>query len=592
MKFAKQLETESEDIPSAWRPYLIQYRTLKKLVAKVADEIENRGLSATFLRETLCKPNLDQDADDHASVPKINYYFTGEPPNVRPCIEFTYNSHSPRIHKLLTRLKDKDFISDDESQDDNDQETSNGNKAVKISKPASKAGTPGLEYKGSQNDTDFFSLSRRVSNPSIRPEIEYKGTQNDTDFFSISRRGSHSSVTIDDDNRLSRRESDTVILIKELMNLAVHDQERQHMMHAIAEEGLNIKETQNTGEPDEIMDCDEEISTDDPHMKTLVLELEQDDEFFYTLMMEMDLASKLQATTSDKFKLDIDGLESQMAKVAAPSEKDDMYTWRAIFNIYMDAQIFKGKIESDRTMRSVQKSKQQMTWFMNQIESKRLATKLKSKSSKIAFEQFIGVNTALITMKHYQALNHTAMTKILKKHDKRSGLTASQNFPEIAKVKKFFDQKMAHILCALLTEKLISIILQPEDFSCPVCMWVAWRPIRLVCGHVFCVRCLIKQQRAHMDSCPVCRHPTAVKLASAIDLDLPRQNLLKQYFPKEIKQKRRENEREQAIEDVQAMTGRIYTEEQLMQMQRHPNVLLPPLSLLVALQSIQMGCDK
>ncbi|KAL0083653.1 SPX domain-containing protein [Phycomyces blakesleeanus] len=392
MKFAKQLETESEDIPSAWRPYLIQYRTLKKLVAKVADEIENRGLSATFLRETL--------------------------------------------------------------------------------------------------------------------------------------------------------ESDTVILIKELMNLAVHDQERQHMMHAIAEEGLNIKETQNTGEPDEIMDCDEEISTDDPHMKTLVLELEQDDEFFYTLMMEMDLASKLQATTSDKFKLDIDGLESQMAKVVSKNK---------------------------RTMRSVQKSKQQMTWFMNQIESKRLATKLKSKSSKIAFEQFIGVNTALITMKHYQALNHTAMTKILKKHDKRSGLTASQNFPEIAKVKKFFDQKMAHILCALLTEKLISIILQPEDFSCPVCMWVAWRPIRLVCGHVFCVRCLIKQQRAHMDSCPVCRHPTAVKLASAIDLDLPRQNLLKQYFPKEIKQKRRENEREQAIEDVQAMTGRIYTEEQLMQMQRHPN---------------------
>ncbi|KAI9015306.1 SPX domain-containing protein [Phycomyces nitens] len=564
MKFAKQLETESVDIPSAWRPYLIQYRTLKKLVAKVADEIEDRGLSASFLRETLCKDSLDQDANDHPSVPKIHYYFTGEPPNVRPCIEFTYNSHAPRIQKILTRLKDKRFIADD-NQTPN--EVGNETQVINITNSL-KDNSPSLEYKGSQNDIDFFSLSRKMSNASIRPEIEYKGTQNDTDFFSISRRGSHSSVQIEED-RLSRRESDTAILIKELMNLAVHDHEKQHMLHAITEEGLNIKEIHTAG-PEE-MESDDEEEDGDPRMKTLVLELAQDDEFFYTLMMEMDQASELQTTTSDKFKLDIDGLESQMVKAASPQEKDDMYTWREIFSVYMDAQIFKGKIEADRTMRSVQKSKQQMAWFTTQIQSKRLNTKFKSKTSKTAFEQFIRVNNALITMKHYQALNHTAMTKILKKHDKRSGLTASQSFPEIVKVKRFFDQKMAHILCALLTDKLISIILQPEDFSCPVCMWVAWRPIRLVCGHVFCVRCLIKQQRARMDSCPVCRHPTAVKLASAVDLDLPRQNLLKQYFPKEIKQKRRENEREQAIEDVQAMTGRIYTEEQLMQMQRNPN---------------------
>lgn len=103
---------------------------------------------------------------------------------------------------------------------------------------------------------------------------------------------------------------------------------------------------------------------------------------------------------------------------------------------------------------------------------------------------------------------------------------------------------------------------------CPVCMSIAWRPIRLVCGHVFCVRCLIKAQKKHMDDCPLCRHPTAVQQACALNLDVPMQNFMKMYFPKEIKQKKKENEREQALEDVQAIMGRAYTEEQLLRMNR------------------------
>lgn len=66
----------------------------------------------------------------------------------------------------------------------------------------------------------------------------------------------------------------------------------------------------------------------------------------------------------------------------------------------------------------------------------------------------------------------------------------------------------------------------------------------------------------------MCRHPTAVKSATALNLDEGLQNFLKLYFPQEIKQKKRDNEREQAIEDVQAMTGKKYTEEQLIRMNK------------------------
>jgi hypothetical protein len=81
MKFGKQLETEAEDIPREWRPYLIQYKALKKLITKVAEEIESRGLSTTLLHEVLEETTIveeDQDQEED-NIPKIRYYFTGKP---------------------------------------------------------------------------------------------------------------------------------------------------------------------------------------------------------------------------------------------------------------------------------------------------------------------------------------------------------------------------------------------------------------------------------------------------------------------------------------------------------------------------------
>lgn len=46
-----------------------------------------------------------------------------------------------------------------------------------------------------------------------------------------------------------------------------------------------------------------------------------------------------------------------------------------------------------------------------------------SKESKYVYEQFLALNAELINIKQFQAMNQLAMVKILKKHDKRSGLT-------------------------------------------------------------------------------------------------------------------------------------------------------------------------
>lgn len=249
-----------------------------------------------------------------------------------------------------------------------------------------------------------------------------------------------------------QRRNSTVTLVKELLTLTLEEKDK-------------IKEKESAEESDEPKQKEETQEKHEKHIKTLVIELEQDDEFFKMLMEELKQVAMLQNVTAEKFKHDISDLESRMTKVAAPTQKTDMYNWRKIFSIYMDAQIFQGNAESDRTFRSVERAKKQMTWFVEQLGKAHLLNKLKSKESKSAFEQFIALNTELITMKHYQMLNETAMRKILKKHDKRSGLTASQSFPEIVSTDSLFSPKLATMLYATITSKLTTIIPQPEDYG-------------------------------------------------------------------------------------------------------------------------------
>ncbi|KAG1141971.1 hypothetical protein G6F37_006146 [Rhizopus arrhizus] len=429
-RFAKQLETESENIPLEWRPYLIQYKSLKKLINKVTQEIESRGLSVSLLQN-------DKN---------IKYYFTGEPPHVKPNIEFTYDTNEAQ-EEILSRLR------------------------------------------------------------TSRPKLEYKTSYSNKDVFSINK---------------FNQSKDVVDIMKELLSMTLEEK------------------------------------SGNEQRRSIVIQLEQDNEFFETLLNELTEAHKLQDETAEKFKNQVVTLQTELTRLASPSQQD-MYHWRKIFAVYMDSCIFQNTTNVD-------KSKRQMQWFLDELNKTNQLKRLKSKESKRCFEQFIALNTQLITVKHYQLLNQTAMRKILKKHDKQSGLSASHVFPQLVSVDQLLDSKLAVMLYASITDKLTSIIPQPDDYACPICMSVAWRPIRLECDHVFCVRCLVKAQKKRMPSCPLCRHPTAVSDATANNLDEGLQNFLKLYFPQEIKMKRRENEREQAIEDIEAMTGKRYTEEQLLRM--------------------------
>lgn len=161
MKFAKQLEKDTENLPDELRQHLIRYKYLKKAISKIVEEMQQRGISATLLSEWLRKSNHVTESEEDETL-KIEYFFVGtfckgpsssernhtvgqlntntpcflrkgQPPNIRTCIKVTYLENDPRVQQLLQPAKNLADGSDEQSG--------------------------ALEYRYSRNDTDYFSLS-------------------------------------------------------------------------------------------------------------------------------------------------------------------------------------------------------------------------------------------------------------------------------------------------------------------------------------------------------------------------------------------------------------------------------------------------
>lgn len=122
---------------------------------------------------------------------------------------------------------------------------------------------------------------------------------------------------------------------------------------------------------------------------------------------------------------------------------------------------------------------------------------------------------------------------------------------------------MAKAVCFEISEKVLAVVPQLSDYLCPVCFNISYKPIRLRCGHVFCIRCMIIMQRAKSDHCPLCRGTVVMQADSGTlsdsqafvplirflgNLDPALMSFLKRYFPAEVKAKQKENERNAAMD--------------------------------------------
>ncbi|KAH7890362.1 hypothetical protein F5I97DRAFT_1933704 [Phlebopus sp. FC_14] len=238
-----------------------------------------------------------------------------------------------------------------------------------------------------------------------------------------------------------------------------------------------------------------------------------------------------------------------------PKGKTDLYTWREIFQLYIEAEIFEGVGELDRGDRTVEESENRLRLFENRIQDKKAVLKLTG--SRDALDVFLKVNLFILNVKKLQFATKEATRKILKKHSKRTALPLPSQFlstPSSAALTVFPQPStsLSRLLVQAVGETLLPIIPHIDDYACLICTSIAFKPIRLGCGHLFCVRCLVKLQKRGKANCPMCRAPTVLK-ANRSNVDYALLNFMADWFPLESLAKLRANEREAAQEELEEL---------------------------------------
>lgn len=136
------------------------------------------------------------------------------------------------------------------------------------------------------------------------------------------------------------------------------------------------------------------------HRREIVINLEYDSEFFALLNQALSALTELMAAEKAAFMAAVKELASIVTNTSSPSKnKSDLYAWREVFSLWVEAEIFEGERESDRGERAIQEIERRLKWFVDQVGRRKLAKKMKSKDSRRALERFVGLNQELLQLK-------------------------------------------------------------------------------------------------------------------------------------------------------------------------------------------------
>ena len=269
--------------------------------------------------------------------------------------------------------------------------------------------------------------------------------------------------------------------------------------------------------------------------------LTSDSTFFKMLTVDVAGLQALRSKEEAELNNAITMLGQEISRAVEPSKqrgKTDLQPWREIFRLYIESNIFFSTNELDNFTRSSTVAQKQLQAYITTLKDLGFAKKLKRTGSLLALERFVNINLVLLRNLKFQELNITAMSKILKssvtsrtfikcplltqltEFDKRTALGARQAFPIVSSEDSFSSSALAKAVCSEISEKVVAIIPQLNDYLCPVCFSVAWKPIRLKCNHIFCVRCMLVMQRARNGHCPLCRECVIMQADSGILIQL------------------------------------------------------------------------
>lgn len=81
--------------------------------------------------------------------------------------------------------------------------------------------------------------------------------------------------------------------------------------------------------------------------------------------------------------------------------QSDLYTWREIFQLYIEAEVFESMSEAHRGERTIEESEERLTQFAERVTTRGLGDrrKLKLSQSRAALETFLELNLFILNVK-------------------------------------------------------------------------------------------------------------------------------------------------------------------------------------------------
>jgi len=290
--------------------------------------------------------------------------------------------------------------------------------------------------------------------------------------------------------------------------------------------------------------------------------------FFDMLEPKLQELQELNEAEEKKLEEDILNLGEMIENVTEPVREGyeakrsvsyrDLYFWREMFRMYMETPIFYSNTERNHGALTFTESKKRLEAYDEQLRSTGLLAKMRTPLAKAAAQKFLDLNLDILKIMHFQEMNARAMVKILKKFDKQTNLEglgflndSGKRHPALLTDGKKsgkdtaggFANSIARDMYAEIASKVLAIVPQLDDWTCPVCLSMAWRPVNLgCCRSVYCITCIIKLQDEGMTRCPCCNTET-VMAADGRNLDFETMDFLEKYFPLEVKKRQKANEK-------------------------------------------------
>jgi E3 ubiquitin-protein ligase BAH len=124
----------------------------------------------------------------------------------------------------------------------------------------------------------------------------------------------------------------------------------------------------------------------------------------------------LQAEEQKSLTLEIYELSKEITALAKPTKfgKTDMYAWRQLFDLYLQAAVFFSTQETSAGGRSTTSAAKQLEWFQSEVTKRGLVSAFRLPASHQALDRFVKINIALLRNMRFQEINQMAIDKILK----------------------------------------------------------------------------------------------------------------------------------------------------------------------------------